>query len=95
MSAPDALQLAKVEEELRQNRERFNQEQKLEARWFNLQLFMGYIAASMLPAIAVTCIYILLAHENFPPAVVISAGAALFADIVGITAGAWKMIFRG
>lgn len=86
--------LLRLEERLRQERETFDQRKEQESRWFSLRLRMGYLAIVMLPAIAVVSAFILLNHINFDGAVVTSAGAALFVDILGLIASVWKVVLN-
>ena len=55
---------------------------------------MGYTAMIMLPAVAVVCGYILLNHQSFSHTVVISAGTALFVDVLGLIAAVWKVVLK-
>ncbi|MEQ8690199.1 MAG: hypothetical protein RIC89_05095, partial [Pseudomonadales bacterium] len=90
----DASQLATIEERLRQERETFDQRKEQEGRWFSLRLRMGYTAVVLLPTVAIICGYILLNSNTFPAAVVTSAGAALFVDILGLVAAVFKLVFH-
>lgn len=96
MSAPKATatSLLRLEERLRQERETFDQRKKHDERWFNLRLIMGYIAAVLVPSVAIVCGYVLLLHEEFPSVVVGSAGVALFTDMVALTGAVWKIVLN-
>lgn len=78
-------------ERLRQERETFNQHKAHEDRWFVLRIVMGYSSVGLLAAIMVLCSYILLNNAVFSAAVVASAGAALFGDVLGLLVGVWKI----
>lgn len=96
MSEPNmsAQALLRLEERLRQERETFNQRKNQESQWFSLRLRMGYIAAIMLPVIALGCGYVLLNHPLFPSSVITSAGAALFTDVFGLLVAVWKVVLN-
>ena len=90
-----AVTIIETEERLRQKRETFDQRKKQEARWFTLQLLMGYIAAFLLPAIAVACAIVIFRNQNFDTFVTRAASATLFVDVVGVLVTVWKVVFRG
>ena len=89
-----ASALLRIEERLRQERETFDQRKEQEAKWFSLRLRMGYTAAFMLPGVAIVACYILLNSASFNVTVVTSAGAALFADVLGLIAAVWKVVLN-
>lgn len=91
-SSPQSL--LRLEEQLRQERETFDHRKGQDARWFALRLRMGYIAAFMLPVIALACAYVLINHDAFPPAVVGSAGGALLVDVLGLLVAVWKVVLN-
>jgi|GEM_PF-1684266 len=83
--------LTRVAEQLRQERETFNQAKEHEAHWFTLRLVMGYAAVVLIAAIMLISTYILFNESKFSPGVVTAAGAALFVDIIGLLAAVWKI----
>lgn len=83
--------IERASEQLRQERETFEQRKNQEARWFMLRLMMGYSSVLLLGAIMVIATYILISHEQFPAGVVTSAGAALFVDVLGLLIGVWRI----
>jgi len=85
------FQKQRAAERLRQEREIFEQRKQHQAHWFCLRLVMGYSAVLLLMVIMLVATYILMRHGDFPLTVVISAGAALFADILGLLIGVWKI----
>lgn len=86
-----AVQIERAAEQLRQEREVFEQRKRHEALWFYLRLVMGYSAVVLLVAVMVVASYILFNNSTFPATVVVSAGAALFADVLGMLVGVWKI----
>ena len=85
-------ELMRLEELLRQQRETFDQRKEQEARWFNLRIRMAYIAVVMLPSVAIVCTIILFDYKSYNHIVVSSAGGALFVDVLGLLAAAWKFV---
>jgi hypothetical protein len=83
--------LARAAEQLRQEQETFNQAKQHERQWFLLRLAMGYSAIALLTAVMGVASYILFDAAAFSVAVVSSAGAALFVDILGLFIGVWKI----
>lgn len=83
--------LARATEQLRQERETFDQAKRHEGRWFILRLVMGYAAVILLTAIMMVASYILFSAAAFPGGVVTAAGAALFVDVLGLLVAVWKI----
>ena len=90
----NAAALLRVEEQLRQERETFDQRKEQEAQWFLLRLRMGYAAVILLPTIILISTYILFNYHTFPATVVTAAGGALFADVVGLIVAVWKVVLN-
>lgn len=90
----DLNQNEHLSESLRQERETFDQHKSQQARWFNLRLYMGYIALVMLPAILLVSILIIFKHEQFPGDVVSFAAVALFVDLLGLLICVWKIVLN-
>ena len=89
-----ATSLMRLEERLRQERETFDQRKNHEGRWFRLKLRMGYIAAIMLPAVAIGCGHILFNHIEYGDTVVKYAGIALCVDVLGLLIAVWKVVLN-
>lgn len=83
--------VARATEQLRQERETFDQAKQHEGRWFVLRLVMGYSAVLLLGAIMVIASYVLFNSSVFPASVVTAAGAALFVDVLGLLIVVWKI----
>src|SRR2546426_162154 len=83
--------VARATEQLRQERETFDQAKQHEAHWFILRLAMGYSAVLLLAAIMVVASYILFNAAAFPVSVVTAAGGALFVDVLGLLIAVWKI----
>jgi hypothetical protein len=96
MTSPtlDAIEFARAEEELRQERETFEERKSQEKLWFQLRLVMGYSAIALLSSVMVISAYILIYNKEFPETVIAAAGAALFGDVMGLLVSVWKIVFN-
>lgn len=81
----------RASEQLRQERETFDQEKSHDHLWFILRLVMGFTSVILLMVVIVVSVYILFNSSDFPVSVVTSAGAALFLDVLGMLIGVWKV----
>ena len=90
----DLRQDQRLSESLRQERETFDQHKGQQARWFNLRLYMGYIALAMLPAILLVSTLIVFKHKQFPGDVISFAAGALFVDLLGLIICVWKIVLN-
>ena len=81
-------------ERLRQEQETFNQHKSHENRWFTLRLVMGYTSVILLLSIIGISLYVFLNHAALPTAIVTSASAAFFVDVVGLVIAVWKIVFN-
>ncbi|MDG4551868.1 MAG: hypothetical protein P9F19_04680 [Candidatus Contendobacter sp.] len=88
------IKIERAMEQLRQEREVFNQRKEQESRWFILRITMGYTSVILLFVVIVISAFILFNSANFPEFAVKSAGAALFADVVGLLIGVWKIVLK-
>lgn len=89
---PDPIEFARAQEQLRQERETFEQQKVQSARWFLLRLSVGYASVLALVLVLGICVYILMNTKIFPTSVVTAAGATLFGDVVGLVATIWKVV---
>ena len=88
------IEIERAMEQLRQEREVFEQRKGQEGRWFFLRLTMGYASVVLLVAVIAICAFILFYANKFPDFTVKAAGAALFADVVGLLIGVWKIVLK-
>ena len=65
-----------------------------ESRWFILRLIMGYSSVLLLFAVIIISAIVLFNSQHFPEFTVKAAGAALFADVVGLLVGVWKIVLK-
>jgi len=92
IAGPDPIEFARAEEQLRQERETFEQQKAQAARWFLLRLSVGYTSVAALVMVLGVCVYTLMRTDVFPASVVTAAGATLFGDVVGLVATIWKVV---
>lgn len=83
--------IERASEQLRQERETFDQAKSHDQWWFVLRLAMGFSSIVLLVAVMVVSVFILFNNTEFPEAVVTAAGAALFVDVLGMLIGVWKI----
>lgn len=88
------IEIERAAEEIRQERETFDQRKRHDNLWFILKLVMGFFSVILLAGIAIISTYILLNHPTFPSSVVTSAGVALFVDILGLIISVWKIVLN-
>ena len=88
------IRIERAMEQLRQEREVFEQRKAQESRWFVLRLTMGYASLILLLAVMVICSIVLFNSSRFPEFTVKAAGAALFADVLGLLIGVWKIVLK-
>lgn len=88
------IKIERATEQLRQEREVFDQRKAQEARWFVLRLTMGYSSVALLLAVMVLCGLVLFDSQRFPEFTVKAAGAALFVDVLGLLIGVWKIVLK-
>jgi GAF domain-containing protein len=87
-----AVALARAQEQLRQEKEAFDQLKHQNKRWFVVRLVMAWIAVFLLPAIMIVCASVLLRGDHFTPTTVELSAAALFTDILGLVIAVWKIV---
>jgi hypothetical protein len=83
-----------LNEQLRQERETFEQRKCHEKLWFKLRLFIGYTSILMMVLIFILSFYILLNDTQFTQTIVYLAGVAIFVDFIALTATVWKMVLN-
>src|ERR1017187_8732677 len=84
---------ARAREQLRQEREAFDQAKAHDARWFTLRLMIGYAGIALLLAIALVSGYILLHPASYSPATIAVAATTILVDILGLVVTIFKFIF--
>jgi len=88
------IEIERAMEQLRQEREVFDQRKAQEGRWFFLRLTMGYASVILLVAVIIVSALVLFNSDKFADFTVKAAGAALFADVVGLLVGVWKIVLK-
>lgn len=83
---------ARAREQLRQERETFDQAKTHGAQWFRLRLCMAYATIALLILVAIVCAVIVIRPAGYPVTVITAASAALLVDIVALAAGIFKLV---
>jgi hypothetical protein len=81
-------------EQLRQERETFEQEKDQGARWFELRLRMGYLGIIVLVGIAALAAFILLSPDRYSAQIQEYAAVALLVDMVGLIVSVFKLVLQ-
>lgn len=88
------IEFERASEQLRQERESFNQQKKQNNLWFCLRLVMGYSSVVILLIIAGVSAYIIAHSERFDSKIVLSASIGMIGDIVGLMISVWKVVLN-
>jgi hypothetical protein len=86
--------LERQREQLRQEREIFEQRKRQDANWFLLRQAMGYSAIVLLGLVAAVSSYVVLHAQAYHVGVSGTAGGALFVDVLGLIAAVWKLVLN-
>jgi len=89
-----SILLERATEQLRQERETFEQLKTHSGRWFALQLTMGYFSIFIFIAIAVFAGWVLMHNDQFTVAIVTTSSTALFVDAIGLAIAIWKIVLK-
>lgn len=91
----DCVQSARLQEQLRQERETFDQLKAHDKRWFHLKLAMGWSAVVLLSSIAAVCIWIVVSYADLRDGTVAAPASGLLAAVVGAIASVWRVVVFG
>ena len=86
------IAIARAQEQLRQERETFDQKKRQDARWFVLRLVTGWIAVALLPALGGVSAWVIANNVDFSTGTVTLAAAALFVDSLGLVLSVWRIV---
>lgn len=81
----------RAREQLRHERETFEQARAHDDRWFMLRLAMGYVGVGLMVLVAAVGVYVILHPERYSPTVLGLAATALLVDVVGLGAANFKL----
>jgi hypothetical protein len=81
-------------EQLRQEREAFEQAKTQGVHWFRLRLCMGYASLFILFGVAAACSYIVLNPAGYSTAVITIAATTLLVDIASLAASISKLVLQ-
>jgi hypothetical protein len=82
-------------EQLRQERETFDEHKKQSQRWFNLRFIMGILAIIMLPSLLIIAAYVLYYNSNFSEWIIRIVASTLFVDAIAFLISIWKILLKG
>ncbi len=89
-----SIAIERAIEQLRQERDTFNQRKKHAMLWFILKLTMGYTSIIILALIGFSAFWIVYHHYWFSNSVIVLAATALFVDAIGLVAAVWKIVLN-
>lgn len=92
--SPEKVELLRVQENLRQETEAFEQEKRHIESWFVLKLAMGISSIVLMFSILMFSGFIILNNNKFTNNIVTWAGIAMFVDTLGVVVSIWKVIFN-
>jgi len=84
----------RVEEQLRQDREAFEQAKAQSAAWFALRLRMGYLGIALVLLVAAVSIFVLLHPERYGAVAIGAAGSALLVHAVGLAIVIFRLVLQ-
>lgn len=85
---------ARAHEQLRQERETFDQAKAHDARWFALRLTVGYAGIGLLLVIALVSGFILFHPTSYVPATIAIAATTLLVDMLGLVVSICKLVLQ-
>ena len=85
---------ARAREQLRQERETFNQAKRHDARWFGLRLTMGYATILLFLATAPIAGYVVLRPSSYSGSTIVIGAITLLGDMLGLVAANFKLVLR-
>lgn len=91
--APGARKADRANEQLRQEREAFEENKRQIRSWSRLRLSMGWTALVLLVVITGVSSFVIVSHNNFPAGAATAAAAAVFVQTLALVAAAWHLVF--
>jgi hypothetical protein len=88
------VEIERAVEQLRQERETFDQQKLQDAKSFTLRLVMGYSSVALLAGILSISSFIILNANVFSAGVVGAASGAVFVDAIGLVVSVWKGVLN-
>jgi uncharacterized membrane protein YqjE len=88
---PDAIQFQRSIENLRQERETFDQLKKHDEYWFYLKMVMGVCSVIIMIIVLIFSIFVIINFKSFSETAVIAGIVGLVVDIIGSSASVWKL----
>jgi hypothetical protein len=86
------IDIARANEELRQETATFEHNKRKANRWLLLRLIMGYSSVGILAFVVALCGYVIFNSTAFIPSTVALATSALLVDVLGLIAAVWRIV---
>jgi len=84
----------RAREQLRQERETFEQARAHDGRWFTLRLAMGYVGIGLMVVVAAIGTYVILHPDRYSPTVLAVAAGALLVDMISLAASIFRLVLQ-
>lgn len=84
----------RAREQLRQERETFEQARAHVARWFTLRLAMGYVGIALMIGVGSIAAFVILSPDRYSPSVLAIAAGALLVDMVSLAASIFRLVLH-
>ena len=88
------MKAERAREQLRQERETFEQTRAQVGRWFHLRLCMGYVGIALMGLIAAVSTYVILNPDRYAGHVLGIAATALLVDLVGLVVSIFRLVLH-
>lgn len=88
------MSVSRAAEQLRQERETFEQARCHDRLWFSLRLAMGYVAIVLMIVVATVATYVILHPERYASSVLATAAAALLVDMISLAAAIFRLVLQ-
>jgi hypothetical protein len=89
---PGARKADRATEQLRQEREAFEENKRHIRSWSRLRLSMGWTALVLLVVMTGVSSFVIVSHNKFPAGATTAAAAAVFAQTLALIAAAWHLV---
>jgi uncharacterized membrane protein len=88
----DAGRRARAEEQLRQEREAFEENKRQIQSWARLRLVMGWTALVLLVVLCAISIFVIALHDAFPASAITAAAGTVFLQTLALVVAVWRLV---
>lgn len=80
------------EEQLRQERETFDQHHREAQSWSKVRVCMGWTSLVLFPIVTGAAVFVLVDHDAFTTTATTAASGAVLAQAIGLIVAVWRLI---